>query len=307
MPRPGGAAEDPTSVPVVTPVPGKPLDLDAIVTRPPLHPWVEGDNIPWDEPGFSERMLREHLSQDHDLASRRGEIIEGQVRVIAGLLPRPSGCRVLDLTCGPGLYAHRLARLGHVCHGVDFSPAAIRHAREITAAEGLACTFSEGDVREAELGSDYDLALLLYGQVNVFPRDQAADILRRTFEALVPFGRAVLEAQTFETVRRLGDPPPTWSASRSGLFSEAPHLLLEERAWDEASRTATERWYVIDAATSTVRRYAMSTTAYTEDELAGLLREAGFTEVERRGSLGPDGDRSLFVLIGSKPGYPLYR
>ena len=26
-------------------------------------PWTEGDNIPWNEPGFSERMLAEHLSQ----------------------------------------------------------------------------------------------------------------------------------------------------------------------------------------------------------------------------------------------------
>ena len=33
-------------------------------------PWGEGDNIPWSEAGFSERMLAEHLSQAHDLASR---------------------------------------------------------------------------------------------------------------------------------------------------------------------------------------------------------------------------------------------
>ncbi|EBN1049881.1 hypothetical protein LME23_002765 [Salmonella enterica] len=27
--------------------------------------------IPWDEPAFSQRMLENHLSQDHDWASRR--------------------------------------------------------------------------------------------------------------------------------------------------------------------------------------------------------------------------------------------
>ena len=26
------------------------------------EPWDEGDNIPWNEPGFSRRMLREHLT-----------------------------------------------------------------------------------------------------------------------------------------------------------------------------------------------------------------------------------------------------
>ena len=43
------------------------------------QPWVEGDHIPWDEPGFSARMLREHLSQEHNAASRRYEIIDQQV------------------------------------------------------------------------------------------------------------------------------------------------------------------------------------------------------------------------------------
>ena len=30
--------------------------------------------IPWDEPAFSQRMLENHLSQEHDWASRRREV-----------------------------------------------------------------------------------------------------------------------------------------------------------------------------------------------------------------------------------------
>ena len=32
--------------------------------------WAGRYKIPWDEPGFSRRMLKEHLNQAHDLASR---------------------------------------------------------------------------------------------------------------------------------------------------------------------------------------------------------------------------------------------
>ena len=39
-------------------------------TSPP-EPWAEGDKLPWHDPDFSRRMLREHLSQAHDAASRR--------------------------------------------------------------------------------------------------------------------------------------------------------------------------------------------------------------------------------------------
>ena len=43
--------------------------IDIIKRTPTPEPWVEGDKIPWNDPDFSERMLREHLTQDHDLAS----------------------------------------------------------------------------------------------------------------------------------------------------------------------------------------------------------------------------------------------
>lgn len=45
----------------------------------PLIAWQEGDNIPWNDPEFSPRMLMEHLSQGHDWASRRLETIDEYV------------------------------------------------------------------------------------------------------------------------------------------------------------------------------------------------------------------------------------
>ena len=56
--------------------------LDIVNRRSEPDPWAEGDNIPWDDPGFSERMLAEHLSQEHDLASRRSEAIDRHVEWI---------------------------------------------------------------------------------------------------------------------------------------------------------------------------------------------------------------------------------
>ena len=45
--------------------------LDLVHRTKSPEPWVEGEKILWDDAGPSERMLREHLSQDHDAASRR--------------------------------------------------------------------------------------------------------------------------------------------------------------------------------------------------------------------------------------------
>ena len=268
-----------------------PLTLASLLERQvPATPWAEGDNLPWDDPAFSQRMLAEHLSQQHDQASRRTATIDAQVRFIARQATGGDGARVLDLACGPGLYLHRLARLGYRCHGIDFSPAAIRHARSVAAAEALDCTFERADLRQANLGRGYALVLLVYGQVNVFPRPVARDILGRAHAALAPGGTLVLEPQTPEAVRATGHGDTTWTSARSGLFAAGPHLLLEERFWDAPSRTATERWHVVHAETARVERYAMSTCSYDARELVDLLTAIGFGQVRTHPSLtGDDG------------------
>ena len=53
--------------------------LDLVKRQPAPIPWAEGEKIPWNEPGFSARMLKDHLNQNHDLASRRLEKVEQQV------------------------------------------------------------------------------------------------------------------------------------------------------------------------------------------------------------------------------------
>ena len=259
--------------------------LSIVHRRVPAAPWDEGDNLPWHEPAFSERMLVEHLSQRHDLASRRASVIDAQARFIARQLAGLDRARILDLGCGPGLYLHRLARMGHRGRGIDFSPKAIAYARGVAAREALECDFELAHIRDAVFGENFDLVLLIYGQINVFPRPRAHDILRRAHAALGPGGTLLLEPQTPQAVRGAADDTTDWTASESGLFAGKPHLLLHERTWDEPSRTCTDRWHVVDAETAAVDRYAMSTCCYDRGELESLLRAIGFDRVETCPSL----------------------
>ena len=59
--------------------------LRAIAAREPLRAWGPGlEDLPWGDPAFSERMLSEHLTQDHELASRRLDTIDRQVELLRG-------------------------------------------------------------------------------------------------------------------------------------------------------------------------------------------------------------------------------
>ena len=261
--------------------------------RPQPVPWDEGEQIPWDDPAFGRRMLREHLSQEHDAASRRAELIDASVAWIhtALLGERPS--RVLDLGCGPGLYASRLARLGHGVVGVDFSPTSLAHARTVAADGSLACEYIEGDLREADFGSGFDLAMQIYGEINVFRPEDARLILTKAWAALRPGGTLLLEPQRADAIERHARAPRSWRLlPDGGLFSDDPYLYLESSFWDAEAQVGTRRMDVVDLATGDVACHALSNQAYDEEAFGELgrvwvrgrsLRRRGSWSCRRRG------------------------
>jgi SAM-dependent methyltransferase len=275
------------------------MNLLDIVHRDPLAPWAEGEKIPWNEPGFSSRMLREHLSQAHDAASRRGAKIDATVAWIHEELLRKRPARVLDLGCGPGLYTSRLARLGHECVGVDFGPASITYAVRTAQEEGLSCRYVEGDLRTAEYGAGYALAMWIYGEFNVFRPAEAQHILDKAYRALDAGGRLLLEPSTWEAVQRAAQAGPSWYAVAEGLFSERPHLCLEEQAWDAQRAAHTTRYYIVDALTGEVTRHASTEQAYSEEQLAAMLAACGFEEVRFLPML-PGGTEGLCAVVARK-------
>jgi SAM-dependent methyltransferase len=267
----------------------------------PFQPWKEGRTIPWDEPGFSKRMLREHLSQAHDGASRRSQRIEEHVAFINSDILPFRRARVLDLGCGPGLYALRLVRHGHDCTGIDFGPASIDYAREEAATQGLACSFVLGDIRDVEFGEAFDLVMLLFGELNLFTRDEVIALLRRCSAALAPGGSVLLEVHSSDAVRRRGLMASTWSAPQSGLFSERPHLRLDESFWLDEQRIAGGRHWIVDAATSEVWRHAWTMQAYSDAEYEALLSDAGLELTRRYDSLTGKPDNPDFPVLLAAP------
>jgi SAM-dependent methyltransferase len=277
--------------------------LDIIHRQSVPRPWAEGEKIPWNDPDFSRRMLNEHLSQEHDAASRRFEIIDKHVKWIHSQVLKRNPTRILDLGCGPGLYTNRLARLGHRCVGIDFSPASIAYAREQAEEAGLKCTYIQQDIRTADYGDGYGLVMSIFGEFNVFRPGEARGILEKACRALVPNGFLLLEPHTFEAVVKIGEQPSSWYSTETGLFSEEPHLCLQENFWDTEDNVAIERYYVIDAATGEVARHSASMQAYTNEEYRSLLAECGFSKIVFYPSLGgsagsPEGD--LIGILSQK-------
>ena len=166
----------------------------------------------------------------------------------------------------------------------------------------LQCRYIEGDIREADYGGGYDLAMMLFGEFNTFPRPQLERVLSRMFDALNSGGRLIVEPQRLDAVERSGREAENWYRANAGLLADYPHICLEEHFWDEERLVATDRYYAIDASSAEVFEYRGMTQGYRQSELADLIVSAGFNDIEFHQSLtgsSEDEDPRLLVVAAA--------
>lgn len=245
-----------------------------------VNVWDGSYKIPWNDPEFSRRMLAEHLTQEHDMASRRLVLIDQQVDFIHDRILNGEASAILDLGCGPGFYLHRLSQMAHHCVGIDFGPASIEFAAANSPNESR-CEFILGDIREAELAGPYNLIMILFGELNAFSPSEADGILRNAQSSLTSNGRLIIELQTAYAVKDLGEGEASERTLESGLFSDEPHCCRTECHWSAEQAVSVQTFSITDVNSGQHRLYRSTTKAWSDDEFVELLTTAGFTKPSR--------------------------
>ncbi|HSP65084.1 MAG TPA: class I SAM-dependent methyltransferase [Candidatus Deferrimicrobium sp.] len=249
------------------------------MTRRPsrLDAWpraFDGDvELDWGDAVVSRRLLREHLDQTHDGASRRLCIIREHVRRLRRLLPEPPA-DVLDAAAGPGLYSVRLAAAGYRVTALDIGPAVVAHTRRLAREQAVSGDVAArvADLRTIEDVDRYDAVLLIYHVLEAFPRRQQVDVLRRLRRALRSAAPLVVEMRLRpdQVEGRIS----SWDVVKSSLLSERRHLLLVETVHDRATNTYVLReTAVFDDGTTAVQQTSSAFTRY--DAIPSLFARAG--------------------------------
>lgn len=259
--------------------------LDALwqIYRRPQRPepWTFGGNLPWDDPAFSERMLREHLDQAHGAASRVAEERQMQLDWLWSNVPMEPGLTVCDLTCGPGLYGVELAKRGCTVTGVDFGPAAVAYARDLAAEAGVSerVRILQEDIRTVTLpAASFDVVLLIYGQLAVFTKTEAAALLEKAATLLKPGGAFVVELLNQDRVDKTST--NWWFTDDTGLWGDSPFLHLGERFWDDEQEIAYERFHILHLESGDYTEVHLCDQSYAISTLQAMMLEAGFSHVD---------------------------
>jgi len=190
-------------------------------------PFTPGEPLFWDDPHISAQMLKVHLDPNHDLASRRPETIQRSVEWLVASLGLQAGDTVLDLGCGPGLYAACLAKKGLRVTGVDYSRRSIDYATQVAREHDLDIHYRYQDYLTLEDKNQYAAALLIYGDFCPLSPEQRSRLLGNVRRALKPGGYFVFDVTTWAHRQKHGN-RNGWYAVEAGFWKPTPHLVLEE-------------------------------------------------------------------------------
>lgn len=248
----------------------------AELQKPPA-PFAPGEPLFWDDPHISSQMLAAHLNPDIEAASRRPETIDRSVTWLISTLNLTPGDAVLDLGCGPGLYASRLAQAGMRVTGVDYSRRSIDYATALAQVKGWDIIYRYENYLELRDENLYDATLLIYGDFCPLNPEQRASLLKNIRRALKPGGRFVLDVSTPAHRQRNGN-RNRWYTAESGFWKPGPHLVLEE-GFAYPDSIWLDQYAVIEA-DGKVSVYRNWFQDYTPETITAELEQGGFV-VER--------------------------
>lgn len=245
----------------------------APATRRP-DPYAPGVALFWDDPHISQSMLKAHLDPAHDAASRRAATIEQTVAWLVEQLDLRAGADVLDLGCGPGLYAQRLAKRGMRVTGVDYSRSSIAYARDQAAASGLDIEYRYQDYRELADRSAFDVAMLIYYDLGALSAVDCDTVIDNIHRALRPGGRFVFDVLTLAG-RRRARRKPGWQVSQAGFWRPEPHLVITDVYRYPQHRAELDQYVVVDS-TGEYAVYRVWSTYYDVAAVQALLARHDF-------------------------------
>lgn len=180
----------------------------------------------WTDDHISKGMLDAHLNPDWDAATRKHETVRSIVKWIGAAAPAKNYSNLLDLGCGPGIYAEQFCKAGYRVTGMDISTRSIDYAKKSAQEKKLPIEYFYQNFLTMDFKEKFDLVTLIYFDFCVNSPEDRAKTLQNVRAALKPGGLLIIELtkpKYFEGQKEY----QKWEYAESGFFCGEPHLRLE--------------------------------------------------------------------------------
>lgn len=221
------------------------------------------------------------------------DLSDQQTAALVELLGLTEPMQILDLACGFGRHANRLAALGHRLTGIDASPGFLELARKDAAVRGVSVDYRLADMRWIDFEQAFDRVLLLFTAFGYFDDHQNLQVLMNIARALKSGGLLVFDIHNRDVF--LKGMLPSIVTEKNG------NLMIDRSSFDPLTGRLHNRRLVIRDGVRRDKPFFVR--MYNATEIRDLLERAGLEVASIRG--GWDGsplttESRRMVIIAKK-------
>ncbi len=241
--------------------------------KPKLY--EKGSKIMWTDEYISSQLLSIHLNEEIDLASRKKTSIDS---TIDWILDKAKGqnLKILDLGCGPGLYAEIFAKKGHHVTGIDFSKNSIDYAKKEAEKKRLEINYINQSYLEMDFENEFDLVILIFTDLGVLIPAERDELLQKINKALKPDGTFIFDVLSEKNIEKKVS-PKNWELTEQGFWRPDPYLALSESFLYEEEKVILYQHIVIEDS-GNVGSYRFWTHFFSYDDLRNIITKHNYKE-----------------------------
>jgi len=253
--------------------------------KPQLY--EKGSSVMWTDQHISKQLLELHINPEHDVASRSKLKIEKITNWILEITDNPH-MKILDLGCGPGLYAELLAQKGHSITGVDFSESSIQYAIRQAKEKQLDIEYLNKNYLELNFDSQFDLVILIYLDFCALLPNERDKVLMNIYRSLKNGGVFICDVVNERNIEKKTI-SHSWEVQNSGFWKNIPYIALTNGYHYPDAKTIANHHIVIDEH-DTIDTYIFWSHYYKKEDLVQILELKGFTDIKNYENILPESD-----------------
>ena len=255
-------------------------ELSRYAVKPSLY--APGTHSLWDDEHVSNGMLEAHLNPHLEAATRKHEFLDKSVNWIAKTFPPSQYKTLLDLGCGPGLYAEHFNSVGYTVTGIDFSKRSIEYAKEQALLNKSNIEYIYQNYLSIEYAEQFDLTALIYCDYGALSITDRTILSKKVYQALKPNGKFVLDV--FTQQKRKKETRSWYHSEKGGFFSPRPHIYMESTyQYDNNDKTELDQYIVLTE--DGISCYHVWNHYFTKEALVSEMQIAGFNDFEIFGDI----------------------
>ncbi len=227
----------------------------------------------WNDEYISKQMLKAHLDPDFDGASRKLDFIEKSVAWITEQIPPADYPLLLDVGCGPGIYAERFAQRGYHITGVDFSKRSIDYAQRSAFSRKLDISYVYQNYLEMDLNKSFDFCTMIYCDYGALSTKDRQVIMKKIHHHLKPGGKLLVDVFSMTKFWNFQE-RQTWEICPNGGFWRPDEYMVLSGFYKYLDNVALD--FITVVSKGEVTPYYLWNTYFSKESLIQEAESVGF-------------------------------